>query len=375
MLRTAVAAKIEFRRAAVIKSGGNLGAHGAARSGCTPVMFLAAALLSAAQLSAAAYLEPPAATLRYGADGKFKVLQFADMHFENGLNTTCSEVAKDEEKYCTDMNTTVFLAAALQLEKPDLVVFSGDNIDFGTNSATWAWDLFAKVCKDAGVPFAAVGGNHDQENLQKLTRKQVQQYLGQEPGAKTRMGPDFPENHLNRTESPGQPDNPWGDDGHYGNFYIELQKRDGMAGGTLYILDSGDSSKFAQVGGADWIWDSQNAWFRNVSRGLQAQRSGAVLPASAWFHIPLPEHHDLLVQKVNISGTNGEGVSSASVHSGLFTSFVEAGDVKTASVGHDHVNDYCGNFYGVELCYAGAGLWLIALTARVALSQCTSAWT
>jgi len=222
-----------------------------------------------------------------------------------------------------------------------------DNIDFGTNSATWAWDLFAKVCQDNNVPFAAVGGNHDQQNLQGLTRKQVQAMLGQEPGAKTAMGPDFAENHLNETVSRGGT-SPWGDDGHYGNYYIELQRADGSAGGTLYILDSGDSSKFKQVAGADWVWDSQNAWFLNVSRSLAAQRGGKVLPASAWFHIPLPEHYDLLHRGTqdpppafNISGVNQEGVSCASVHSGLFTSFVEAGDVKTASVGHDHVNE-CG---------------------------------
>ena len=54
------------------------------------------------------------------------------------------------------------------------------------------------------------------------------------------------ENHLNETVSRGGT-SPWGDDGHYGNYYIELQRADGSAGGTLYILDSGDSSKFKQV--------------------------------------------------------------------------------------------------------------------------------
>ena len=47
-----------------------------------------------------------------------------------------------------------------------------------------SWDLFAKVCQDNNVPFAAVGGNHDQQNLQGLTRKQVQAMLGHEPGVR-----------------------------------------------------------------------------------------------------------------------------------------------------------------------------------------------
>ena len=83
------------------------------------------ALLGAsAAAAAAAGVEPPAATMKYH-EGKFKVLQFADMHFENGRNTTCSDIAAADEKGCTDMNTTQFLAAAIQLERPQLVVFSG----------------------------------------------------------------------------------------------------------------------------------------------------------------------------------------------------------------------------------------------------------
>lgn len=48
-----------------------------------------------------------------------------------------------------------------------------------------------------------------------------------------------------------------------------------------------------------------------------------------------------------------EGISSASVNSGFFTTMVEAGDVKAAFVGHDHINDFCGELTGIHLCYAG----------------------
>ena len=43
-----------------------------------------------------------------------------------------------------------------------------------------------------------------------------------------------------------------------------------------------------------------------------------------------------------ISGQQQEECGSASVDSGLFTAFLESGDVKVVTVGHDHANDYCG---------------------------------
>lgn len=55
----------------------------------------------------------------------------------------------------------------------------------------------------------------------------------------------------------------------------------------------------------------------------------------------------------NFTGVRQEGISSASVNSGFFTTMVEAGDVKAAFVGHDHINDFCGELTGIHLCYAG----------------------
>ena len=75
------------------------------------------------------------------------------MHLQNGANTSCSDVAPAAEAGCSDLNTTVFLDAVLKLERPDLVVFSGDNTH-AANSVTWAIDLFTKVCKDNNVPLA-----------------------------------------------------------------------------------------------------------------------------------------------------------------------------------------------------------------------------
>ncbi|KAH1196223.1 putative inactive purple acid phosphatase 29 [Glycine max] len=74
-------------------------------------------------------------------------------------------------------------------------------------------------------------------------------------------------------------------------------------------------------------------------------------PGLAYFHIPLPEYASF--DSSNFTGVKQEGISSASVNSGFFTTLVEAGDVKAVFTGHDHVNDFCGKLTGIHLCYAG----------------------
>ena len=81
----------------------------------------------------------------------------------------------------------------------------------------------------------------------------------------------------------------------------------------------------------------------------EAQKAPA--PGLAYFHIPLPEFTSF--DSSNFTGIKQEGISSASVNSGFFTTLVEAGDVKAVFTGHDHVNDFCGELTGIHLCYAG----------------------
>lgn len=74
-------------------------------------------------------------------------------------------------------------------------------------------------------------------------------------------------------------------------------------------------------------------------------------PGLVYFHIPLPEFASF--DASNFTGVRQEGISSASINSGFFTTMVEAGDVKAVFTGHDHLNDFCGQMTGIQLCYAG----------------------
>ncbi|KAG4187777.1 hypothetical protein ERO13_A08G122650v2 [Gossypium hirsutum] len=74
-------------------------------------------------------------------------------------------------------------------------------------------------------------------------------------------------------------------------------------------------------------------------------------PGLVYFHIPLPEFASFGAS--NFTGVRQEGISSASINSGFFnTTMVEAGEVKAVFIGHDHLNDFCGQMTGIQLCYA-----------------------
>ncbi|KAK2401758.1 putative inactive purple acid phosphatase [Trifolium repens] len=95
---------------------------------------------------------------------------------------------------------------------------------------------------------------------------------------------------------------------------------------------------------------------KSYIKGPVPQKESA--PGLAYFHIPLPEYasfdsSNFTGVKLKPSGANGNGISSASVNSGFFTTLVGAGDVKAVFVGHDHLNDFCGKLMDIQLCYAG----------------------
>jgi len=55
------------------------------------------------------------------------------------------------------------MARVLDAEKPDLVVFSGDNIVGSANDVLQAITEFSQPVVDRQIPWAAVFGNHDDE--------------------------------------------------------------------------------------------------------------------------------------------------------------------------------------------------------------------
>ena len=103
-------------------------------------------------------MEQQPATLRFRPDGTFTIVQFTDLHWQNG------EPA--------DLQTAKLMAEVLDTERPDLVVLTGDVI-YGSDCRdplkSWS-DAVAPII-ERHLPWAAVFGNHDDEGS--ATREQL----------------------------------------------------------------------------------------------------------------------------------------------------------------------------------------------------------
>ncbi|KAL8480265.1 hypothetical protein ACS0TY_026471 [Phlomoides rotata] len=290
--------------------------------------------------------------LRFRADGTFKILQVADMHFGNGKLTRCRDVLESDLP-CTDLNTTRFLEKMIQLENPDFVAFTGDNI-FGSSAPDAAKSLFKAfdpIIK-SGIPWAAILGNHDQEST--MTREELMTFISLMDFSLSQTFPSAVD-----TSNSSKQDPVWNIDG-FGNYDLRILGAPGsnFANSSvlnLYFLDSGDRAIVNGVRTYNWIKESQLNWLRRVSEKVKEQKLGAdgssPIPSLAFFHIPIPEIRQGPIY--NVVGQYQEYPACSLVNSGVLKTLVSMGDVKAVFMGHDHTNDFCGILGGLWFCYGG----------------------
>ncbi len=271
------------------------------------------ALIGAAILggSAAARAEAP---LRFHPDGSFKILQVTDTHYKTGK--AASRAAVDN------------IAAALDGEKPDLVIFTGDQVySDGVDQALR--DLTAPVV-ERGIPFAFVFGNHDH----RYDRTLAESYdiMRSIPGC---LAPD-----RGNVESP--------------DYLLEIRSSADTAkvASVLYLLDSHEGSRIKNTGRYAWLTTPQIVWYKANSASYADSNGGKPIPSLMFFHIPLPEMEYAWSQTDSyIAGTHGEEICSPKMNSGMFTAIKEQGDVFGVFFGHDHDNDFATTYWDILLAY------------------------
>eukprot|EP00299_Pterocystis_sp_00344_P016410 c8237_g1_i2.p1 GENE.c8237_g1_i2~~c8237_g1_i2.p1 ORF type:complete len:378 (-),score=82.96 c8237_g1_i2:602-1735(-) len=258
------------------------------------------------------------ARLNIKPDGTFKILHISDTHYEIP-EQPCQNVPKSPYP-CGHTNTTAFIRRLIAIEKPDLVVFTGDIVDWATNPSQKGMDELYGCAIEAGLPWAASLGNHDGQS--NLNRSQVMEYIVSLNFSLSQEGP------VVTTHT-------------YGNFILEFFANASASEPVMrsYHFDSDMNDES--------INDAQVAWFKNVS-------AGSTIPSMAFYHIPLVQYAKALNQSLPISGSVNEGISFQPTDAGVFDAFLASKSVKVGYCGHNHVNDFCVLYNGIQLCYEGS---------------------
>lgn len=249
-------------------------------------------------------------SLAFREDGTFKILQLTDVHWVDG-----------SEK---DQQTLALMRRIIETEQPDFIAVTGDLV-YGELNLSQLPAALAPVIQ-SGIPWTYVFGNHDAEWGH--SREELCEGAMKLPGCMMQRGdPQV--------------------DG-VGNHVILVRDKQGKLHWSLYLLDSGSYNANESVGGYDFIHRSQIDWYIRTNREL-AGTEGAH-SALSFFHMALPEYNDVW-DFTPCYGEKNEECGCPEQNSGMFSAMLEMGNMRAVFVGHDHICDYTGTLFGIDLCY------------------------
>ncbi len=267
-------------------------------------------------------------------------------------------IADTQEGRRVSPDTLKLINASLDEAKPDMVVFSGDQI-WGKRNFKGNKNEVERVLRELtepvskrNIPFAVCFGNHDRQ-------------VGLSNAEQFEIYKKFP-CFIGKTtpEIDG-----------VGNFCYEIKDGDEIKF-LLYLIDSHSNLKI----GYDNVHKNQIEWYKKT-RDEYENKLGRVIPSVVIQHIPVCEVFELLTQvkrtkrgavrgfrthdgeyfvlnreRVNKEGFMKESPADPQENSGEFAAFTEKGEVKGLYFGHDHNNSFNGDINGIDVGYTqGAG--------------------
>lgn len=286
----------------------------------------------------------------FTTDKDFKVVHLTDIHI--GAGWLC---------HGKDLKAINAVAAMVTAEKPDLVIITGDiayPIPFqaGTNDNLAAAKLFASLMEKLGVYWTVAFGNHDTEIYSKYSREEIAQFY-ENSGFRYCLFKSGPE-----------------DVDGYCNNIINIKNSKGEITQSIFTFDSHSYTEH-DIFGIGWKYDNihenQVEWYRNCVKKLTdynksvSDMKNPVPSSTAFFHIPLKEYQDAWYEYLNndfkdtenvklIHGVAGEGgiiVYPGDGEDTLFETMLELGSTKGIFCGHDHENNFCLDYKGIQLSY------------------------
>ena len=295
-------------------------------------VFLAVAMLLC--ICATAFAENNGA-LRFGADGKFRIMHVTDTHLVSS-NVDASVWA---------------IGAACDRENPDLVVITGDNVQNYDNAAETKIliDKLMGTFEKRNIPVAVTFGNHDSEDGA-MSREELMAYY----------------NTFECSVSVDDGDALSG----CGTFNLPVYSSNGESVKfNVWVFDSGDYDSNGNYG---CVQADQIEWYKNEAKALKEANGGKTVYSLAFQHIIVPEIYDVL-EKTDKKGlftfehryTDGEyyrfdpeqvnhGILTETpccgyLNFGQFDAMVETGDVLAVFSGHEHMNAFSVKNQGIDI--------------------------
>lgn len=287
-------------------------------------------------------------TLRFGEDGKFKILIFSDVQDSYPL----------DEELVSNMNKL------LDHEQPDLVLLAGDNHCGGSSVAgesrmTTYLTAMCEPMESRHIPWAQIYGNHveggygydmgySKENQQRIFESF--EYNISKAGSVYGLG-----NYvlpILRSDSDKIAFNVFMLDSHSYLYHY----RDGIEDKVLLRSEVNGEMKNGNPiysgNTYDVVHMDQIKWYWDTSVALE-KYNGSKIAAMVLLHIPLYEWNYVLRNKdaCGTVGKQGDPISAPEANSGLFQACYERGDVKAIICGHDHLNEFQGVYMGITLAY------------------------
>jgi len=306
-------------------------------------------------------------SLCFGEDGKFRILHLTDIH-------EVDPEMDDDENRSIPINksaeTVNVIRRCMELAKPDLVVFGGDNI-----SGYWqefTYDYMRKTIKkivapiaEKNIPLAIVFGNHDAE------AEPTCPCLAKENQISVYCEYDNFRGTMNDEDVYG-----------CGNYNLPILSSDGKrVAWNVWCIDSNDYVRDENYNvikdeGYGFVHDDQIAWYEKKAAELKAENGGKTVPSLLFQHIPVLQEYNKLTEVSEgtpgaverngkfyiaeegaiLDGSLGEGPCPPDKIGSQFESWKKTGDIVAAFFGHDHKNTFTMDVDGIKLVQThGAG--------------------
>lgn len=282
-------------------------------------------------------------TLKFSEDGKFKILQIADI----------------QDCFLFRDMTKQFFIHLLDTVQPDLVVLTGDNIGpntcFTRGMTKLTFDTFMNLFEERGIKVASVFGNHDADRNALSKDEQLELYNEYF----CYIGGDVKE--LSGS----------------GTYNLPVLSSDGeKTAFNFWFFDSGEDNDENDLGGYGCVHKDQIDWYVETEKALAEKNGGTPVPSMAFQHIIVPEVYEVLTEIENPEDEQykdkfiverlgkfyvfpeeylgedtyfSETPCPPNYSNGQADAMIKNGNVLGIAVGHDHKNSFVIPYKGLDI--------------------------